>query len=258
VNEARIAGPCVRVLSPDAGQELELVRGPGSAQAIVGPHIGARRRSMWRIALEPGARTVTLGHSGEAVFYVESGAGELVTAADGRRPVGDGSVVLVDPSTEYRFEAGRSRLCLLGGPAPSEPFPREDGAIEAWGDGRAHLFHRDEPSGRVPMIASDARLIVWPGVGARSATMNWVRLNPGEENKPHAHASSEDTIVILAGRGTIDDLTHERTLEFEAGDVVFVDPGVEHRVRANRGVEIESVGGPCPPDHAMLQFAEPV
>jgi mannose-6-phosphate isomerase-like protein (cupin superfamily) len=219
--------------------------------------MGARQRSMWRITLEPGARTVTLGHSGEAVFYVESGAGELVTATDGRRPVAGGSVVLVDPSTEYRFEASRSPLSILGGPAPSEPYPREDGSIEAWGEGRAHLFHRDEPSGRVPMIASDARLIVWPGVGARTATMNWVRLERGEENKPHAHPSSEDTIAILSGRGTIDDLTHERTLEFEAGDVVFVDPGVEHRVRANLGVEVESVGGPCPPDLAMLQFVEP-
>jgi quercetin dioxygenase-like cupin family protein len=212
---------------------------------------------MWLISLEPGGRTATLGHSGEAVFYVESGAGELVTAADGRRPVVEGSVALVDPSTEYRFEATRSALCLLGGPAPSEPYPPEDGAIEAWGDGRAHLFHRDEPSGRVPMIASDARLIVWPGVGARSATMNWVKLEPGEENRPHAHATSEDTIAILSGSGTVDDITNERTLEFEAGDVICVDPGVRHRVRANRGVAVTSVGGPCPPDLAMLKSVEP-
>jgi quercetin dioxygenase-like cupin family protein len=249
----------VRVLPAGAGRELELVRGPGSARAVVGPHIGARQRAMWSISLQPGARTVTLGHSGEAVFYVEDGSGELVTAADGRRPVSAGSVVLVDPSTEYRFEASApgTGLSFLGGPAPSEPFPREDGSIEAWGDGRAHLFHRDEPSGRVPMIASDARLIVWPGVGARSATMNWVRLSPGEENRPHAHASAEDTIAILSGRGTIDDLTHERTLEFEAGDMIFVEPGVQHRVRANLGVAVESVGGPCPPDLAMLKLAEP-
>lgn len=258
MTQARAERASVRVFSPDAGQPLDVVRGPGSARALVGPHMGARRRSMWRIALQPGGRTVTLGHSGEAVFYVESGAGELVTAADGRRPLTEGSVVLVDPNTEYRFEAGRSALSLLGGPAPAEPYPREDGSIEPWGEGRAHLFHRDEPSGRVPMIASDARLIVWPGVGARCATMNWVRLEVGEENRPHTHAGAEDTIAILAGRGTIDDLTHERTLEFEAGDVVFVDPGVEHRVRASRDVEIESVGGPCPPDLAMLQFAETV
>jgi quercetin dioxygenase-like cupin family protein len=255
VTRARDRQPCVRVVSPGDGLELPIVRGPGTARAMVGPHMGARHRSMWTIALERGARTATLGHSGEAVFYVDTGAGLLVTAADGRRTVGPGTVVFVEPSTEYRFEAGRTGLAVIGGPAPGESYPREDGSIDAWGDGRAHLFHRDEPSERLPMIASDARLIVWPGVGARSASMNWVRLQPGEENRPHSHPTSEDTIAVLSGRGTIDDLTHERELEFEAGDVIVVDPGVQHRVRASRGTAVESIGGPCPPDMAMLRAA---
>jgi quercetin dioxygenase-like cupin family protein len=117
------------------------------------------------------------------------------------------------------------------------------------------VFHRDDAEVRLPMIARDARLVVWPGVGAFSANMNYVFMEPGEANRPHAHEVSEDTIVILAGQGTIADLTHDRVHEFTAGQVVHVPPGIRHQVRADRGVAIESVGGPCPADLAGLRAA---
>lgn len=116
-----------------------------------------------------------------------------------------------------------------------------------------HVFHRDQPDERMPMIASDARLIVWPGVGAENANMNYVRMQPGEQNVPHVHRQSEDTIFVLEGRGTIADLSNDRELQFEAGEVVHVAPGVEHQVRADRGAEIVSVGGPCPADIELLR-----
>jgi len=117
------------------------------------------------------------------------------------------------------------------------------------------VFHRDEPSGRLPMIASDARLVVWPGVEAWDANMNYVVMEPGEENRPHTHPESEDAIFILEGRGTIRDLSNDAVLEFEAGEVIFVPAGVEHQVRADRGVPVVSAGGPCPADTAMLRRA---
>jgi quercetin dioxygenase-like cupin family protein len=117
------------------------------------------------------------------------------------------------------------------------------------------VFHRDESDVRLPMIARDARLIVWPGVGAWSANMNYVLMEPGEANVPHAHELSEDTIVILAGEGTIADLTNDALHEFHGGQVVHVPPGVRHQVRADRGMAIESVGGPCPADVAGLRRA---
>lgn len=117
------------------------------------------------------------------------------------------------------------------------------------------VFHRDRSGVRLPMIASDARLVVWPGVGADTANMNYVRMQAGEENVPHAHAESEDTIAVLSGRGTIEDLTNGVEHEFEAGQVIHVPPGVRHCVRANRGSLVESVGGPCPADRAMLRAA---
>jgi quercetin dioxygenase-like cupin family protein len=117
------------------------------------------------------------------------------------------------------------------------------------------VFHRDRPTGTLPMIASDARLVIWPGVGAWEANMNYVVMEPGEENVPHIHPVSEDTIFIVEGRGTIRDLTNDRVLELEAGQAVFVPAGVEHQVRADRGVRIVSVGGPCPADVELLRRA---
>jgi quercetin dioxygenase-like cupin family protein len=115
------------------------------------------------------------------------------------------------------------------------------------------VFHRDHPDQRLPMIASDARLVVWPGVGAMQANMNYVRMQPGEQNVPHVHKGCEDTIFVIEGRGTIADLSNERELEFEAGQVVHVAPDVHHQVRADRGAEIVSVGGPCPADLELLR-----
>lgn len=117
------------------------------------------------------------------------------------------------------------------------------------------VFHKDEPSAMVPMIAKDARLIVWPGVGAETANMNYVDMMPGERNVEHVHEESEDTIYILSGRGTIQDLTNDLELELQAGDVVHVPVGIWHAVAGNRDDHIESVGGPCPADWNMLRKA---
>ncbi|HLN04683.1 MAG TPA: cupin domain-containing protein [Acidimicrobiales bacterium] len=115
------------------------------------------------------------------------------------------------------------------------------------------VFHRDQPDLMLPLISNDARMIVWPGVGAWTASMNYVRMQAGEENTVHAHSESEDTIVILEGEGSVEDVTNGRTLLFGTGDVIHVPPGVVHAVRANRGRGVVSVGGPCPADLEMLR-----
>ena len=56
------------------------------------------------------------------------------------------------------------------------------------------LFHRDSPTLRLPLISKDARFIIWPGVGAWDANLNYVVLEPGEANVPHVHVHSEDSI----------------------------------------------------------------
>jgi quercetin dioxygenase-like cupin family protein len=103
------------------------------------------------------------------------------------------------------------------------------------------------------LISDDARLVVWPGVGAHTANMNYVTMLPGEANTPHVHSESDDTIYILEGRGSVEDLTHGTRFEFETGDVVHVPAGVRHAVSADRGSKVVSVGGPCPADMGLLR-----
>ena len=103
------------------------------------------------------------------------------------------------------------------------------------------------------MISRDARLIVWPGVGAMTANMNYVRLEPGEANVPHIHAESEDTIFILEGKGTVADFDNGAKLPFHAGQAIHVPIGVKHAVAADQGVGVVSTGGPCPADFRMLK-----
>lgn len=117
------------------------------------------------------------------------------------------------------------------------------------------VFHRDEAQTRMPFISRDARLVIWPGTGAWEANMNYVRMEPGEANVAHDHPVSEDTIYILAGEGTVEDVTNGVEYPFRAGHVIHVAPGVRHRVRADRGVAVDSVGGPCPADVAGLRGA---
>jgi quercetin dioxygenase-like cupin family protein len=115
------------------------------------------------------------------------------------------------------------------------------------------IFHRDHPSLRLPLISKDARFVVWPGIGAWHANMNYVVLEPGEANVPHIHSISEDTIFILEGKGTIRDYTNNIELPFHAGCAVHVPVGVKHAVAADRGVTVVSVGGPSPADVPLLK-----
>jgi quercetin dioxygenase-like cupin family protein len=249
--------PRVVVLPSAEGRAIDLLAGPGTAHVVVGPHMGAQHRTMCLLEFEPGSATRTLRHPSEAVWYVVSGEGAALREGADPLPLEPGAMIHVAPAATYTLRAAdTAELVVVGGPSPPDAALGHVEEALADSGGEVRLFHRDRPSRRLPIISSDARLVVWPGVGAHTANMNYVRLEPGEENKPHRHPVSEDTIVILAGRGSVDDLTNGETHEFEAGDVIHVPIGLEHRVKADRGEGVVSVGGPCPPDTAMLAVAE--
>jgi quercetin dioxygenase-like cupin family protein len=249
----------VQVLGADGGEPAAIVEGDGQATIVIGPHMGASHRTMCVVALEPGSATVPLRHASEAVWYVAAGEGRVDSDNGDALDLEPGAMVHAAPGAGYRLRAtGDEPLRVVGGPSPPDPgFARGEMSDVVDETAEVRLFHRDRPSKRVPMISSDARLVVWLGVGAKTANMNYVRMEPGEENRPHSHAESEDTITILSGRGSIEDLGNGVTLEFEEGDVIHVPIGLEHRVKADRGSSVVSVGGPCPPDTAMLKVADP-
>lgn len=246
-SETEVQVPDVAILRD--GRELDIVDRGGSAVAIAWPGTGSRFRAMHRIQLEPDGETIALEHPGEAVYLVAAGTGNV-----GTRPLKARDMVYVPGGTPYSFHAHET-MSIIGGPCPPDPAlyaspARASGATDAEA---VRIFDAEREGEPLPMIGKKVRLVVWPGVGADIATMNLAILEPGEENQPHAHADSDDTIAILEGRGSIDDLTNDVTHDFEAGDVVFVRAGITHKVKADSGVEIVSAGGPCPPDRGMLR-----
>jgi quercetin dioxygenase-like cupin family protein len=243
-----VTTPAVAILR--VARPLEIVARGGRAVALAWPGTGSRHRSMHRLDLEPGGATVTLRHEAEAVYFVAEGAGRV-----GELALKAHDMAYVPSRTPYAFAADTA-MTIFGGPCPPDESLYGNGPglpAEGEGDGPVRIYDADTEGEPLPMIGKQVRLVVWPGVGADVATMNFAILEPGEENQPHAHEASDDTIAILAGAGSIDDLTNGETHEFTAGDVVFVGAGIQHKVKADKGVHIVSAGGPCPPDYGMLR-----
>lgn len=246
----------VAVIRPDGwGEDLGLVQGTGHFREIIGPGTRAQARSLYHIELGPSSSTRFLRHPGDAVYYVISGSAR-VSAARTDHPLVAGSMFHVLGGTTYSCASDQGSV-LLGGPSPVDygmtdltSVVDEEGAGGYAGAVTVH--HSDAPGLLVPFISADARLIVWLGSGARTANMNYVVLSPGERNREHVHRYSEDTIHILEGHGTAEDLTNDLRLPLGPGDTVHIRPGVWHAVAADRGERIVSVGGPCPADLDML------
>lgn len=55
----------------------------------------------------------------------------------------------------------------------------------------------------------------------------WCVLRPGDKSNPHAHHERE-IFIGMAGRGAV--VTAEGRHEFVAGDIVYLRPGIGHRV----------------------------
>ena len=113
----------VRVLgAADHGPALPIVEGDGSATPIVWPGVGAAFRTMHRIELAGGSRTVAMRHAMEAAYYVIRGDGVVRDPdEDSTEPLVEGSMIFVEPDTAYLIEAGSAGMLLLGGPCPADP-----------------------------------------------------------------------------------------------------------------------------------------
>lgn len=249
-----------RIVTPaDWGADLNICKGTGSCQEIVGRAIGATARSLYWFELAAATSTIALKHAGEAVYYVVSGSVRVESTSCPALSFQAGGMFHVRPATDYAIVADTDAE-IVGGPSPVDPgfgTPAEESVHDSVAEGPREVrgFHRDEPGIRVPFISQDARFVVWYGAGAVAANMNYVVLEPGERNKEHLHRYSEDTIFILEGHGTAEDLTNGTKLEFAPRDVLHIPPMVVHAVSANCGERVISAGGPCPADLDMLRVA---
>ncbi|WP_349269112.1 cupin domain-containing protein [Mycolicibacterium parafortuitum] len=256
--EQQSAPAGMRVITREQwGPDQGLLTG-GTWREIVGPRAGAECRGLYDLQFDEDGETTQLTHTSEAAYYVVGGVGTVVHGTDGgSQDLVEGSMVHVRPGTPYRL-IGLAGTRIVGGPCPSgspitgAPVVASE-AAEVWPEISVH--HRDSPGLLVPFISQDARLVVWLGIGAVAANMNYVVLQPGERNKEHVHAYSEDTIHILEGHGTAENVTTGEKLQFGPGDTIHIEIGFWHAVAADRGERVVSVGGPCPADVDMLRAA---
>lgn len=246
----------VRVVPLHESPILPLVQGAGEARALLHPEMGARQRAFYHIELAPSAATVTLSHlSSEAVYYVVSGTGAVADAGSGESlPVRAGNMFYVDPGRPYQLcAADQDAAVFVGGPCPPDALPVNGAPAPAREDGcGVHMFDALADGVLTPLISRDARLVVGPHTGARQAVMNRVVLEPGEANTPHRHATSEDTIFVVEGRGVIIDHDLGREYAFAAPCALLVPVGIQHSVAAPAD-RVLSVGGPVPADRSMLK-----
>lgn len=248
-----------RIISPSEwGPELDVIKGEGRCLEIVGPRVGAVTRSLYWFDLPEGSATITLKHPDEAVYYIVSGSVRVESTSGPAITLPEGGMLHVRPATDYTIVADTATT-FFGGPSPVDPefgVPAESRNFDdVEGPREIRGYHRDEPGVMVPFISDDARLVVWYGEGAVNANMNYVVMEPGERNKEHLHRYSEDTILILEGHGTAEDVTNGSKLTFGPLDVVHIPPGIIHAVAADKGERVISAGGPCPADLDMLRVA---
>ena len=231
--------------------EVPLVHGAGRAASLDSAAGAPRERSVTRFELGSDAASVDLRHDREAVYHVVEGGGRIVDTDTGAvHAIRSDVVAYVAAGQGYRIEGP---AVVVGGPCPPDSTEYETPAA---GSEATILVLDPEVHGvLVPLISRRAWLTVSPHMGASYAVMNVVELEPGEKNTPHVHSSSEDSIFLLAGSGWVHDLDAGVSLALEAGSLAVVPAGVRRAVEAGED-GMRSVGGPVPPDFAMLRAAK--
>lgn len=254
-----MAGVRISRLETD-GIDLPITPDGGRARAVLHPAMGARERGLIHLELPAGAAAAPLRHPMEAVYYVVAGEGAVEDLdRGGRTPLGAGCMVYLAAGQGYRLWGP---AVFVGGPCPPDPALLGDLPLPAFPSGAPSARSPAAPGVRVldpqrdgvpmPMIARRSWLVVSPHMGAERAVMNLVELAAGERNVPHVHEASEDSLFVLEGSGWAYDLDDGTRLPLAPGCALVVPPGVRHIVEAGAG-GLRSVGGPVPPDRAMLR-----
>lgn len=263
----------IRILRADR----EFVPLPGAAgeesRAIVWPGMGARAGTIHFTTVQPGHSTQPRRFpNSELSFYAMQGRGKI-TDLDlfSEHPFDTMDMAHVLPGVLHQVaNRGTDPLIIIGGPCPPEPALYENANVSALtssvGGSQASALDQQELRVRILCLDKDyvelplivgakAKFLVWPGMGAKYRSMNYVTMKAGQENVPHSHLKSEDFFYCLSGNCVIADLETGEEHPFGPGDVIYIDVGVPHAVKSFGPTDYISVGGPCPPDYEFFRRA---
>lgn len=99
---------------------------------------------------------------------------------------------------------------------------------------------RNERGGQVSHL-----LLAGGDFGSRHLSVTWVECAPGSQQEMHAHRSSEQTYVIIDGRGEM--IVGEEHEEIGRGTLVLIPPGQPHAIRNIADRPLVYVSATSPP-----------
>jgi mannose-6-phosphate isomerase-like protein (cupin superfamily) len=95
----------------------------------------------------------------------------------------------------------------------------------------------------------EARVLLWPGNGARYRTLQVLRLGPAARTVALSHG--QDCVwYVIRGGGEVRDLATGAAQEITEGAILHIDAGDRYRIEAGDG-GAELIGGPVPADPAL-------
>jgi quercetin dioxygenase-like cupin family protein len=107
-------------------------------------------------------------------------------------------------------------------------------------------------SQEIPIVdgIGNAKVVVWPGTGARHRTFQVINLGENSKTVQLCHPESDAAYYVLKGQGSVFDVGTGEAQELGEGGMVHIDAKDRYQfVASASGMEL--LGGPCPADISL-------
>lgn len=104
----------------------------------------------------------------------------------------------------------------------------------------------------IPLVVDggNAKVVVWPGNGARHRTFQLLRLDAGGKTILLEHPS-DAVYYVVSGSGAVFDTETGAPQPLGEGSMIHVDAGSAYRFQADAASHMTILGGPCPADERL-------
>jgi mannose-6-phosphate isomerase-like protein (cupin superfamily) len=107
-------------------------------------------------------------------------------------------------------------------------------------------------SQEIPIVdgIGNAKVVVWPGTGARHRTFQVINLGENSKTVQLCHPESDAAYYVLKGQGSVFDVGTGEAQELGEGGMVHIDAKDRYQfVASASGMDL--LGGPCPADISL-------
>jgi mannose-6-phosphate isomerase-like protein (cupin superfamily) len=104
----------------------------------------------------------------------------------------------------------------------------------------------------IPIVegVGNAKVVIWPGMGARYRTFQVINLGKNSKTIQLCHPEADAAYYVLKGQGSVLDVNTGQSQELGEGGMVHIDAKDHYQFVASvSGMEL--LGGPCPADSSL-------